>query len=97
MSDAKQQAAAHGAGNNLQAPTGPIGPTAAGTSAVLRINFTKPDGTAIGSPIIIEVPRVLSKKLVKMYLLEMIVKLVKATLDKVVADLGGETTQPQVM
>ncbi len=78
MSDAKLQAAAQGAIN--QPATGP---------AILQISFTKPDGTPVGSPIRIEVPRVLSKKLVKMYLLEMIVKLVKATLDKVVADRGG--------
>jgi hypothetical protein len=78
MSDAKQQSAAQAAIPN-QTLTGP---------AILSISFTKADGTTIGNPIRIEVPRVLSKKLVKMYLLEMIVKLVKATLDKVVADLG---------
>jgi hypothetical protein len=58
------------------------------TPATLNIAFTNATGKAVGSPIVIRVPRELSKKLVKMYLLEMIVKLVKATLDKVVADLG---------
>lgn len=67
-----------GLGAAIQAATGP---------AILCINFTKPDGTAVGSPIRIEVPRVLSKRLAKMCLAEM-AKLTKATLDKVVADLG---------
>jgi hypothetical protein len=56
--------------------------------AVLHITFTNSVGKVIGSPITVMVPRVLSKKLVKMYLLEMIAKLIRATLDKVVADLG---------
>jgi hypothetical protein len=56
--------------------------------AILNITFTTSTGKQVGSPIVIRVPRVLSKKLAKMCLAEMMGKLTKATLDKVVADLG---------
>jgi hypothetical protein len=80
MSDAKMQSIVQ-SGPLANAP-------ALEDPAILSITLTNSAGKTLGSPIVIRVPRVLSKKLVKMYLLEMIAKLIRATLDKVVADLG---------
>lgn len=57
-------------------------------AAVLTINFTDGTGKQVGAPIVIRVPRELSKKLVKMYLLEMMIKLIKSGMDVLVSGLG---------
>lgn len=81
MSDAKMQAAVGNAQSALphNPDTGP---------ALVRITFTDGNGKALGNPIEIRVPRELSKKLVKMYLLEMMIKLIKSGMDVLVSGLG---------
>lgn len=80
MSEQRQNSAAQSQGPNpLAKDTGP---------ALLRITFSNSAGATVGAPIEIRVPRELSKRLVGMYLLEMIVKLIKAQMTTLVSALG---------
>lgn len=56
--------------------------------AILNVSFTDATGKVVANPLQIRVPRELSKKIAKLYLLEMLLKLLKAVVDKLLEGLG---------